>query len=195
MLGLEVKRSKFMCFAGNAQSKQEADNFIRALRQKHPQASHVCWAYIAGAPDTTLRSMSDDGEPNGSAGMPMLNVLQHSGIGDIVVAVVRYFGGTKLGTGGLQRAYSSAVSQVLKVLPTRRKVTRVRLDLRYDYCFEASLARLFSRYDVAEVVNNYAEQVMVSVEVAKDELEIFKTDLLNITAGNIQIVYNEPDKA
>ena len=99
---LEIKRSKFLTFAAPAVNRKEAEGFIRSLRDKHPQANHVCWAYIAGPPNTTIRSMSDDGEPSGTAGMPMLKVLEYSGYGDIVVAVVRYFGGTKLGTGGLQ---------------------------------------------------------------------------------------------
>ncbi|MFT6331230.1 MAG: putative IMPACT (imprinted ancient) family translation regulator, partial [Bermanella sp.] len=72
---LEVKRSKFLTFAAPASTREEADNFIRSLRNQHPRANHVCWAYIAGAPNTTIRSMSDDGEPSGTAGMPMLKIL------------------------------------------------------------------------------------------------------------------------
>ncbi|MDO6805248.1 YigZ family protein, partial [Wenyingzhuangia sp. 1_MG-2023] len=96
---LEIKRSQFITFVGQASDRAAAEAFIRSVRQLHPQARHVCWAYIAGAPDTTVMSMSDDGEPSGTAGRPMLKVLQHSGLGEIVVAVVRYFGGIKLGTG------------------------------------------------------------------------------------------------
>ncbi|MFT7215705.1 MAG: putative YigZ family protein [Paraglaciecola sp.] len=138
---LDVKRSKFLTFAAPAFNRQEADDFIRALRKQHPHANHVCWAYIAGAPNTTIRSMSDDGEPSGTAGMPMLKVLEYSGYGDIVVAIVRYFGGTKLGTGGLQRAYSDAVSRVLTVLPMKLKVARTTLLLIYDYTHDGSISR------------------------------------------------------
>ncbi len=111
---LEVKRSKFLTFAAPATNREEADIFIKNLRNRHPQANHVCWAYIAGAPNTTIRSMSDDGEPSGTAGMPILNVVDHSEFSDIAIIVVRYFGGTKLGTGGLARAYSEAASSLIK---------------------------------------------------------------------------------
>jgi len=190
---LEVKRSKFLTFAGPAVDRQEADNFIRTLRIQHPQANHVCWAYIAGAPNTTIRSMSDDGEPSGTAGMPMLKVLEYSGYGDIVVAVVRYFGGTKLGTGGLQRAYSDAVALVLTDLPMKLKVTRTTLQLTYDYTHDSSISRLIKRYDVEDIDSNYAQQVTLSIEIASSELSTFKTELTNITAGNVEILLPNSD--
>ncbi|MGJ8678808.1 YigZ family protein [Paraglaciecola sp.] len=188
---LEVKRSKFLTLADNASSRQEADGFVRALRAQHPQANHVCWAYIAGAPNTTIRSMSDDGEPSGTAGMPMLKVLEHSGYGDIVVAVVRYFGGTKLGTGGLQRAYSDAVAQVLADLPTKIKVSRSKLDLSYEYEFEGAVSRLLARYDVENIQATYAENVMTYLEVASSELIDLTAELINITSGKITIADND----
>jgi uncharacterized YigZ family protein len=188
---LEVKRSKFLTLVNNASSRLEADDFIRSLRQQHPQANHVCWAYIAGSPNTTIRSMSDDGEPSGTAGMPMLKVLEHSGYGDIVVAVVRYFGGTKLGTGGLQRAYSDAVSQVLVDLPTKIKVSRSLLNLNYEYEFEGAVSRLMGRYDVENIQSIYAENVKSNIEVATSELHDLKAELVNITSGKIVITFDE----
>jgi uncharacterized YigZ family protein len=184
---LEIKRSKFLTFAAPAVNRQEADDFIRSLRGQHPQANHVCCAYIAGAPNTTIRSMSDDGEPSGTAGMPMLKVLEYSGYGDIVVAVVRYFGGTKLGTGGLQRAYSDAVSLVLTDLPIKLKVARTTLQLTYDYSYDGSISRLLERYDVEGIVPNYAQQVTLMLAIASNELSTFKTELINITAGNVEV--------
>ena len=160
---IEVKRSKFLTFAAPAINRQEADDFIRGLRNQHPQANHVCWAYIAGAPNTTIRSMSDDGEPNGTAGMPMLKVLEYSGYGNIVVAVVRYFGGTKLGTGGLQRAYSDAVSRVLTDLPMKLKVDRTRLQLTYDYTYDGNISRLLERYDIEAVDTHYTEKITLII--------------------------------
>lgn len=184
---LDVKRSKFITFAANASHREEAELFIRSLRELHPQASHVCWAYIAGSPSTTVRSMSDDGEPSGTAGMPMLKVLQHSGLGDVVVAVVRYFGGTKLGTGGLQRAYSDAVTEVLKVLPTQTKVSRTILSLVFDYEYDGAVSHLFSRYDLADIQASYDQQVTVILAVASAELAAFKTELINISSGKVSI--------
>ena len=189
----EVKRSKFISFAAPAVSRKEAEDFIRTLRQQHPHANHVCWAYIAGAPNTTIRSMSDDGEPSGTAGMPMLKVLEYSGYGDIVVGVVRYFGGTKLGTGGLQRAYSDAVSQVLKDLPMKLKVARSNLLLTFDYTHDGNISRLLERYDVQDIEPNYAQQVTLSIAIARGELSTFKAELINITAGNVDILLPNAD--
>ncbi|MFT2089573.1 YigZ family protein [Paraglaciecola sp. 2405UD69-4] len=184
---LEVKRSKFLTFAANTESRESAEGFIKELREQHPQANHVCWAYIAGAPDTTVRSMSDDGEPSGTAGMPMLKVLEYSGLGDIAVAVVRYFGGTKLGTGGLQRAYSDAVSLVLTDLPTTTKVHRSVLKLTYDYGVDGHVSRLLERYGVQDVVAEYDHQVIVTLAIATADLSQCKSELMNITAGKILI--------
>ena len=183
----EVKRSKFLSFAAPAVSRKEAEDFIRTLRQQHPHANHVCWAYIVGAPNTTIRSMSDDGEPNGTAGMPMLKVLEYSGYGDIVVVVVRYFGGTKLGTGGLQRAYSDAVSQVLKDLVIKLKVARTPVILTFDYTHDGNISRLLTRYDVQDIEPDYTQQVTLSIAIATSELSTFKAELINITAGNVEV--------
>lgn len=190
---LEIKRSKFFTFAANAVDRNQAELFIRQLQEKHPQANHVCWAYIAGAPNTTIRSMSDDGEPSGTAGMPMLKVLEHSGLGDIVVAVVRYFGGTKLGTGGLQRAYSEAVALVLADLPTVMKVERTTLTLTFDYTHDGNVSRLLERYDVEDIKPDYAQQVTLCIAIASSELSIFTIELTNITAGNVEIFLADAD--
>ena len=182
---LEIKRSKFITYAANAVNRQEADAFIKQLKIEHPHANHVCWAYIAGSPDSTERSMSDDGEPSGTAGMPMLKVLQYSGLGEIVVAVVRYFGGTKLGTGGLQRAYSDAVVQVLEKLPLVVKVERCRLTIEYDYSFQGAIARLLERYAVQAVEATYQISVVNSFAVALSDVVALQSELVDITSGNI----------
>jgi uncharacterized YigZ family protein len=186
---LEIKRSKFLVHAANAGSRQLADEFIKDLRVQHPQANHVCWAYIAGPPNTTIRSMSDDGEPSGTAGMPMLKVLEYSGYGDIVVAVVRYFGGTKLGTGGLQRAYSDAVSLLLKDLPLQLKIARTNLTFSYIYAYEGSVSRLIERYDIANLSVDYDQQIKVNISVPSNQMSAFKSELVNLTSGNV--VFNE----
>ena len=132
---LSIKKSRFITCVGPACNRDQAEHFIRQMRLQHPQASHVCWAYIAGAPETTIMSMSDDGEPSGSAGRPMLNVLMHSGLGEVVATVVRYFGGTKLGIGGLQRAYSQAVSDALKNIELHKKNGSAYTHSRSTLCF------------------------------------------------------------
>lgn len=183
----EVKRSKFLTFVGYTSTRQTADSFVRDLREKYPKANHVCWAYIVGSPKSTTRSMSDDGEPSGTAGMPILKVLEHSGFGDIVVAVVRHFGGVKLGTGGLQRAYSDAVSIALSDLSTKMKVQRRQLNFAYDYVYEGAISRLLGRYDIDNIITTYEQQVSASAEVASNQVDKLEAELINITGGSINI--------
>ncbi len=183
----EIKRSQFISFVGCACNRQEAEGFIRDIRERHPQARHVCWAYIAGAPNTTVMSMSDDGEPSGTAGRPMLNVLSHSGLGDIVVAVVRYFGGIKLGTGGLQRAYSDAVSLALAELPTELKIPRTAVWLELDYEHESLIRRLVGECDVLLSEPVYGERVSLGIQADSREWPSLKARLTNQTAGRVGI--------
>ncbi|MBM97375.1 MAG: YigZ family protein [Oceanospirillaceae bacterium] len=183
----EVKRSQFITFVGPASNRDQAEAFIRDVRELHPQARHVCWAYIAGAPNTTVLSMSDDGEPSGTAGRPMLNVLRHSGLGEIVVAVVRYFGGIKLGTGGLQRAYSDAVTLGLDDLPTQLRIPRKSASLVFDYAQESLVRHLLEACDVLMQAPQYGARVTLEVEVASAEWQALKSRLINQTAGDIDI--------
>lgn len=165
---LEVKRSEFIAFAERAESPAAARAFIAELRERYPDARHVCWAYIAGENGlTTELSASDDGEPSGTAGKPMLNILQHSGISEIVVAVVRYFGGTKLGTGGLVRAYSEAVQTVLNVLELQELVPSRVLSCVLDYDMEAQLRHVANKLN-AHIENiKYGDKVELRLCIAE----------------------------
>ncbi len=183
----EIKRSQFICYAAHTDHREAAENFIQTIRKLHPQARHVCWAYIAGEPNTTIMSMSDDGEPSGTAGRPMLKILQYSGLGEIAVAVVRYFGGIKLGTGGLQRAYSDAVSGVLEDLPLKLKVPREQIEFCYDYALESIVRHVLSRYDIDGEQLSYNEQVSISLQIASTQLDAFQTELINHCSGAIEI--------
>ncbi len=188
----EIKRSQFISYAAQASNRMEADLFIRKIRALNPQARHVCWAYIAGAPNTTEMSMSDDGEPSGTAGRPMLKILQHSGISEIAVAVVRYYGGIKLGTGGLQRAYSDAVIGVLKDIPIKLKVPRTWIEITYDYALESQIRHVLSRYDSDNEQLTYSTHVSMILQIATFQLETFKTELTNHCSGAVKI--NERSK-
>ena len=183
----EIKRSQFISYTDVTPNRAAAEAFLRSIRALHPQARHICWAYIAGSPNSTEMSMSDDGEPSGTAGRPMLNVLQHSGLGDITVAVVRYFGGIKLGTGGLQRAYSDAVTGLLSALPTKLKVPRVSLLLKYEYAQESLVRHVISHYDCESESPNYTMSVSHVVHVAEDDCRALQDELINSSAGSISI--------
>ena len=183
----EIKRSRFLTFVERASDRAEAEHFLQTIRSRYPDAGHVCWAYIAGAPDTTVKSMSDDGEPSGTAGRPMLNALQHSGIGEIVVAVVRYFGGIKLGTGGLQRAYADAVVQALAELQTRERVPRRGVLIRFDYALEANVRNLMADYDIELADTGWEQQVSMQLLVAEESADEFLQRLSDRCAGQVVI--------
>lgn len=142
----EIKKSRFIAFLAHTPDAEAAKAFIERLRDEYPGAGHHCSAFIAGAPnDSQALGFSDDGEPSGTAGKPMLAVLQGSGIGEVTAVVVRYFGGIKLGTGGLVRAYGSSVNGALAELTTVEKVIEGRLALSADYSDVALLDNLLSQ--------------------------------------------------
>ena len=169
----EIKRSKFLTWLAPVDSPESAKRWIQSIRDQYPDARHVCWAYIAGAPNTVLKSMSDDGEPSGTAGKPMLNVLEHSNIGDIAVAVVRYFGGIKLGTGGLARAYSSSVSEAMKQAEYVVKVAMEDLSLNFPYAEEAQVRYLLGEVDGKVGDLQYSDLVTLSCCVPSNHLDKF----------------------
>ena len=129
-----VKRSRFIVTVGRAASPEAAHAFIEKIREEHSQATHNCWAFNAGEPGSTAQvGASDDGEPKGTAGRPMLTAVLHSGIGEVVVVVTRYFGGILLGTGGLVRAYTQAVKEGLDHCETGIMRKGCELEVTTDY--------------------------------------------------------------
>ena len=148
MVQTEVKRSKFLAYISPTQGAEQAKAFINQIRVLHPDASHNCWAYVANRPENTVEiGYSDDGEPSGCAGRPMLNVLQGSGIGEITVVVARYFGGIKLGTGGMARAYGGAVSAVLAQAQTTIKAVTTELTFSCDYQWSNLIEQLLNQLE------------------------------------------------
>lgn len=179
-----VDRSRFLCTLARAQSVTDAQRFIREVPQQYPDATHHCWAYVVGAPGTTSRiGMSDDGEPHGTAGRPMLTVLLHSDVGEIAAVVTRWYGGTKLGTGGLARAYSGAVQAALAALPTAWRIESVPLQVAVDYNVVTPVQQLFAALDVEVKQEAYAEQAVYDVLVARDRESSLRTQLADLTRG------------
>ena len=118
-----VKKSRFIARVVPVESREKAVEAVAAARSDYPDARHHCWAYLLGSPaDARSAGMSDDGEPAGTAGKPILNIMQHGNIGDVLVVVIRYFGGVKLGAGGLVRAYGTATQQALDLTPRELKL-------------------------------------------------------------------------
>ena len=120
---IEVERSRFVATVQEVTSPDAAQAFVAEIKTEFPDANHNCWAYLVGPPGSSDRiGLSDDGEPHGVAGKPILTVLQHSGLGDTAVVVTRYFGGIKLGKGGMVKAYTAAVQAALEQLPRARRI-------------------------------------------------------------------------
>ncbi|WLQ13204.1 YigZ family protein [Hahella aquimaris] len=176
----EVKKSRFITRAGYADSREAAMAMLAQAKQDYPDAGHHCWAYLLGNPKSAQSAaMSDDGEPSGTAGKPILNVLQHKGVGDVMVIVIRYFGGVKLGAGGLVRAYSGAAQQAMVELPVQLRETLTSISLSCDFRHEQVLRLWLDQHGARNVTAEYAEQVTLSAELPQDKL----TALQEFAAG------------
>ncbi len=182
-----IKGSQFITRVQNVSTSRDAKTFIKTLKTSYPGASHHCWAYIIGNPNsTTLIGCSDDGEPSGTAGKPMLHVLQHAMIGDIVIVCTRYFGGTKLGTGGLARAYGGGVKLALDKLTTKVKIYYTKLAFYLDYSQQKDFGHLLETYQSDKFTVNYSSKLEVSIELASYEVVEFKQALINLCKGDVE---------
>lgn len=163
---IEIKKSRFLAFAKGVVSREAGMQWLKDLKTAYPDARHHCWAYQLGDPRCAVNAgMGDDGEPSGTAGKPILNVLQHKDVGDIMIVVVRYFGGIKLGAGGLTRAYSQAAQTVMDVLETTPKIVRVSLSLQCEFSQEQSLRHLLDLYKGALLEVTYSHKVSMDVSL------------------------------
>jgi uncharacterized YigZ family protein len=182
----DIKRSRFISTAGRAGNKESAKEFINSVSEKYSDATHNCYAFVAGNPfSTTEIGFGDDREVSGTAGKPMLSVLQHKKIGEIVVVVSRYFGGIKLGTGGLVRAYSSSVQLALENLPLIDCVSVKTVQIIYEYQYENSIRQILNKYHIEIKDSNYSENVEMKIEVPIDGLEELNIELQNSTSGKV----------
>ena len=188
----EVKKSRFITYLAPAASRAEALEFIRSIRQKYPDARHHCTAFVAGPPHGGAAiAFDDDGEPSGTAGKPMLNVLMHKNIGEIVAVVVRYFGGIKLGAGGLVRAYSGAVQAACEQLPLTRRVSLREGILSCDYAQEQMVRHILEQKKVQLRDCRYAEQVVMTVAAPGVLCETLSEQMMEASRGQIQIKWQD----
>ena len=179
-----IQRSRFITTAAHAPDAEAAQAFIQAIRDEFPDATHHCWAFVAGPPaSTTHIGMSDDGEPHGTAGRPMLTSLLHGGVGEIVAVCTRYYGGVKLGTGGLARDYSGGVKLALETLPTDEKVTRVWLVVTVGYADVDGMQRLIDELDIVVENEEYGAEVQYVLGVPSPDEEVLRTSVGDLTRG------------
>lgn len=168
---LEIKKSEFITFAYPVSSRDEAMFHVEQLREKYPDARHHCWAYIIGDPDnTTSAGFDDDGEPGGTAGKPILSVLQHKSIGNIIIIVVRYFGGIKLGAGGLTRAYAGSAQAAVDEMRLTPFVPMAQVQIEADFANESQVRYVVE--DLKGTIQDVAYNKAVTLTVALAECDI-----------------------
>ncbi|MBB2915427.1 putative YigZ family protein [Streptosporangium becharense] len=188
---IEIKRSRFLCAVGPARSEEEARRFVAGRRSLYGDATHNCSAYVIGG-DRGIQRADDDGEPGGTAGTPMLETLLRRGLSDVVTVVTRYFGGVKLGAGGLVRAYGSSVGKTLDLTPLTEMVPARVMTVTVDHIRAGRLENDLraSPYEVREVV--YGAEVGFRVAVREADLPTFPGWIATLTAGRAEIEAGEP---
>jgi len=185
---IEVQRSRFITSIETVKSPEAALEFVARLKQEFPDANHNCWAYLVGPPGSSDRiGLSDDGEPHGAAGKPMLTVLQHGNVGDIVVVVTRYFGGIKLGKGGMVRAYTQAVQTALEQLERVEKIDWHKLTVTFDYALLSNVERLLPDFEAEIVERQFTEQVYLQLRLPAEQRVRLIARLTDLAAGKISI--------
>ncbi|WP_396586274.1 YigZ family protein [Bermanella sp. R86510] len=163
---IEVKRSRFIAYVAHTPGVEAAKSFIQNIKSQYPDARHHCYGFIAGKPsDSNMYGFSDDNEPSGTAGMPIFSHLEHANIGETTVVVVRYFGGTKLGTGGLARAYGDAAKSVLSEADLVTKVVMETGTITVPFTHEAQVRRIIENQDGHILEASYGTGVELSVEI------------------------------
>lgn len=184
---IRVSNSRFIANAAPAATIEAARAIIAEIRAEMPDATHHVYAYIIGHGATTTHGMSDDGEPSGTAGRPILSILRGSGLGDIALVVTRYFGGTLLGTGGLVRAYSDAARAVLGILPREEKIARCTLILHLPYATYESARRLIAAHTGTIIDEQFAAEIILHILIPQTETPHFCAAIIETTAGQARI--------
>lgn len=181
-----IQKSRFITYVNRAETEEQAQEFINNIKEKHKSANHNCSAYIIGEHDN-IQKANDDGEPSGTAGVPMLEVLKKQGLQDTVVVVTRYFGGIKLGGGGLIRAYGKATTEGIDVAKVVERKLHHLMKVSIDYTWLGKVENEVrnSVYPLKEII--YADQVEVLVYTKADEEEGFINWVAEITNGQAKI--------
>ena len=181
-----VSNSRFITTIGHVTAVDEAKAFLAGVRAEMPDANHHVYAFRVGFGNSVIEGMSDDGEPSGTSGPPVLAVLRGSGIGDVIVVVTRYFGGTLLGTGGLVRAYGDGAREGLATLPTERKIKKNILGIELPYHYFEQVKRLIAHYDGVIDEESFAADVTILASFPVDRVAEFSAELIELTAGSVQ---------
>lgn len=185
---LEVEKSRFITRVSRAESVESAREFIHVVRTLEPNATHHVYAYCIGFGNTSICGMSDAGEPPGTAGRPTLTVLQGAQLGDVVLVTSRYFGGRKLGTGGLVRAYTEAAQQALALCTTELKVSYATFTMLASYKHYNRLCQVLTQHDAVIRATEFTDQVWITFDIQPNHWQACKNALQDASAGELVLV-------
>lgn len=182
----EIKKSRFICHAKRVYSEDEARDFITVIKKEHYKATHNCSAFIIGE-RSEIKRTSDDGEPSGTAGVPMLGVLENHNLTNVCVVVTRYFGGIKLGAGGLIRAYAGNVALAVKEIGIIEIKEQAGIAIQMSYAQYQEYNNFLKEHNLMELDTNFTDQVDTMIYVDKEEKENIKAELVEFFNGKVTL--------
>ena len=187
-----VSRSRFICYLAPCDSAVLVKKIVSDIQQIHPQANHHCFAFVVDRPDNSqCYGFSDDGEPNGTAGKPMLNVLMGSGLGEITAVVTRYFGGIKLGTGGLVRAYGGSLNNAMLELTTETKIPEAIIYGISEYSHQGLIENILTAYKVLDIEKTFTAQIAWQIKIDSREVERALAEVFEKTNARVEFKLKE----
>lgn len=182
-----IKNSRFISEVFPVETQAQAREKLHEVKQKYFDATHVVHAFSVGLKSETF-GMSDDGEPSGTAGRPVLDVLKGSGITNILLTVTRYFGGTLLGTGGLVHAYSESAKEVLSICKAEPYVEKSSFSFSCDYDLYQTVKHLFEGFNISNLTENFGTDISIQGEIFLSEKNTFLEQIKNISKGTIKCI-------
>ena len=182
----EIKKSRFICHAKRVYNEEEARDFISAIKKEHYKATHNCSAFIVGE-RSEIKRTSDDGEPSGTAGVPMLGVLENHNLTNVCVVVTRYFGGIKLGAGGLIRAYAGSVALAVKEIGIVEIKEQAGISIQMSYAQYQEYGNFLKENNLIELETNFTDQVDTMIFVDKERKDDIKADLIEFFNGKVTL--------
>ncbi|MFS9152911.1 YigZ family protein [Streptococcus infantis] len=182
----EIKKSRFICHAKRVYNEEEARDFISAIKKEHYKATHNCSAFIVGE-RSEIKRTSDDGEPSGTAGVPMLGVLENHNLTNVCVVVTRYFGGIKLGAGGLIRAYAGSVALAVKEIGIIEIKEQAGIQIHMTYAQYQEYGNFLKEHNLIELETNFTDQVDTMIFIDKEKKNGIKADLIEFFNGKVTL--------
>ena len=182
----EIKKSRFICHAKRVYNEEEARDFISVIKKEHYKATHNCSAFIVGE-RSEIKRTSDDGEPSGTAGVPMLGVLENHNLTNVCVVVTRYFGGIKLGAGGLIRAYAGSVALAVKEIGIIEIKEQAGIQIHMTYAQYQEYGNFLKEHNLIELETNFTNQVDTMIFIDKEKKDGIKADLIEFFNGKVTL--------